>query len=143
MDSPEQIAGHEVILKRIPPWPEHIMSVGDRGQRATSLALEPKRGEASSSWTRLCRTSPRRLLDLLHSQDIASAGWRVWWLRVGDAQGLGLHVVEAPTPDDPGHCEIRRPASVASKVWSRLARLTLGRILTDDQVQVLHAGDSL
>ena len=94
-----EIPDDEVVLRRIPattPWLAE-------GPRVTSANFAPKPGENGISVSRLSLTSPDRLLALAPHP----AAFRIAALSVREIRGLGLDVSADPTPDDPGHCEIR------------------------------------
>lgn len=147
----EPIDDDEVILRRIPPSKlgpgvamESTALRAEGGLRATSVRLSTRQGEHGLSCTRLRQTSPRALLDELIQEAIDPAGWMVCRIRVRDVRLLGLEVAHKPTNRDPGHCEVVGPGgglSFPNNRSSKLAKLT--RILTEDEVASLKAGDLL
>ncbi len=94
------------------------------GPRITSknFELRPDRGETGVSVSRAGITSPARLMARLGNP---AAGSRIAAASVEDIRALGLEVVPAPIPDDPGHAEIRSGAASLGDqdVRRRLAKL--------------------
>ena len=60
-----------------------------------------------------------------------------------DIHDFGLDIVYCKTKQDPGHCEIRPSINqpFSKTIRSKLAKKT--RILTEDEVDGLQAGDEL
>lgn len=144
MASEEPIGDDEVILRRIPPSRLGMDSTKPlpNGRRATSLHLATKPGEVGLSCSRLRQTSPRELLAELVGADIDPTGWMVCRIWVRDVRQLKLEVIHKPTARDNGHCEILGASGMLAfpnNQNSRLAKET--RILTDDEVATLNAGD--
>jgi hypothetical protein len=138
------ISSDEVILKRVKrDSPNCVQLLPSGVQRATSFAIRNRPGEVGSSCSRLCLTSPRKLLDLVRLQDLDPDDFLVCRIRVADVRELRLDVIALETNDDAGHCEIRATAqqSFSPKIWSRLAKTT--RILNSEEVRQLQAGDAL
>jgi len=138
MIEPTEIPDDEIILRRIPPGCAKRSE--DGGRRPESDRLLPRGDEQGVSCNRLRLVSPQDLLNDLERQDMDPAGWMVAAISVGDVRDLGLEVVATPGPVD-GHCEIR-PAEgqkFKQKPFRRLAKRC--RILTDNEVAVLNAGD--
>ena len=141
----EVIASDEIILRRIPPdsISASTQARPEGGLRATSFRLKPAPDEEGISCSRLKQTAPTQLLELLKNQNISPSGWLVCRIRVSDVRKLGLDVVHVPTDEDPGHCEIRSTSNqpLNDRVCSKLAKTT--RILTEEEVTRLQAGDIL
>ena len=139
-----EISSDEVILRRVKSEdPNCVQPLLSGGQRATSFAISNPPQQVGSSCSRLCLTSPRKLLDLVRHKQMNPADFLVCRMRVGDVRAVGLDVIALSTDKDPGHCEIRATSqqSFSRKIWSRLAKKT--RILTSEEVQQLEAGDAL
>lgn len=147
MPSPSEIHDSEVVLRRVPPSGsvDSVCPRPEGGMRATSahLSIRHRRDEIGVSCSRLLMTSPSELLELLRKQGIDPVGWFVCRMFVSDIREAGLEVVCVDDDHDPGHCEIRGQGGVEfpSKANKRLSKIN--RILTDDEVAILQAGDSI
>lgn len=135
-----EISDDEILLRRIPPT-----CAKDRGDgycRPNSDRLLPPPDHEGASCNCLLLVSPRDLLDALRAQHKDPCGWMVAAIPVRDVKKLGLRVVATPG-DLPGHCEIRPPAGTPVKrgPFTRLAKKS--RILTDDEISSLKAGDTV
>ncbi len=146
MDGSEPVEDDEVILRRIPPSTRDLASTTARPDgrlRATSVRLSRRDDEAGLSCSRLVLTSPTDLLNQLHEQEIDPAGWLVCRIFVKDVRDLGLDVMPKPMENDPGHCEIYAAdfKPFPNKKAAKLAKKT--RILMDEEVNRLKAGDKI
>ena len=145
MSYPEEIGNKEIILRRIPPSGkiESTQVRPEGGLRAVSFHLQIKKGETGLSCSRLLLTSPRELLEQLKCYGIPKEGWMVCRMFASDIRDLSLEIVYCKTDQDPGHCEIRSTPNhpYPKTIRSKLAKKT--RILTEDEVDGLQAGDEL
>lgn len=145
MKYPEEIGDKEIILRRIPPSGniESTQVRPEGGLRAVSIHLQIKKDETGLSCSRLLITSPKELLDQLEFSGIPKQAWMVCRIFASDIYDLGLDVVYCKTELDLGHCEIRPTPnqSYSKTIRSKLAKKT--RILTEDEVDSLQAGDEL
>src|SRR5438552_1538028 len=101
MSDPKPIGDDEIILRHIPggePWQV-------AGTPLTTANFRLRRGHTGISVSRAGLTTAAQLLQRLGG-DVAR-GSKLAYARVGDVRALGLAVVPAPLPDDPGHAEIR------------------------------------
>lgn len=114
------------MVRRIPPRP-HCTQPVDGQLAATSFSLQPKKGEAGSSFSCFPPTTPLALLKLLRPPH-DPVEWLVVWVTADEARRCGLGVVSVPTPEDPGHCEVRPSESTTKKSWTLLAKMTAGRV---------------
>jgi hypothetical protein len=136
----DPIQDDEVLLRRIPPSRpgfNTIERLPGGGFRAASITMSTRRDEDALSCSRLKRTSPRRLLDILRIQGIDPAGWSICKFYAADVRELGLQIEVDPTSDDEGHCGISTLEGLAypKKKAKQLARRT--RILTEDEIEEL------
>ena len=136
----ERIDGTEVLLRRIPPSTDLVISTCSRGDgtlRATSPRMSTRPEEDHLSCSRLRLTSPRHLLDDLQNESIPLEGWHVCQFLVSDVRELGLSIAFTPTDRDPGHCSITDKNGLAypKNKAQKLARRT--RILTDEEIDSL------
>lgn len=145
MSYPEEIGNKEIILRRIPPDGQipSTQARPDGRLRAISARLQIKKGETGLSCSRLLITSPSELLDQLEFSSILKEGWMVCRMCASDIRDLGLDIFYCKTNQDPGHCEIRSTPSqsYSNTIRSKLAKTT--RILTEDEIESLQAGDEL
>ncbi len=100
MAGPEQIQDDEVVFRHIPGDKDHLAE----GPRATSGNFELRDGEHGISVTRAAITTAGQLMTRLGDP---AAGSRIAAASVRELRALGLEVVSAPIPEDPGHAEIR------------------------------------
>ena len=126
MSKGSPVAADEVILKRIPPFPDNTKPRPDIGLTATSYAIRPRADERFPSWSRRVLTDPQALLRIEQRKGRDISGWHVAAVTVGEVEDLKLRVIEDPTPEDPGHCLIvpTPEQPFTNKIWSRLAKLT-------------------
>ncbi len=139
-----EVSPDEVILKRVKRHrPDCTHPLPGGGLRGTSYSIKERPDEIGSSCSRLCLTSPRKVLDLVRLHDLDPDEFLVCCIRVADVRDLQLDVIALPTKEDAGHCEIRpSPHQPFSKtIWSKLAKKT--RILTDEEVRQLEAGGTM
>lgn len=127
MSEEEAIPDDEILLRHIPggtAWQAP-------GPRITSgnFQLRADRNETGVSVTRLKFTAPDRLLTLVGGN--RATGSRVAAVRVGDVRRLGLRVVPAPLPDDPGHAEIQSDSATLDDPLTRKRLATLFRFYDD------------
>lgn len=134
-----QLDESEILLRRVPPDSPQLRTTverGDGGLRATTPVMSTRKGkdEEHLSCSRLCLTSPRRLLEDLRNDGIDPAGWQICQFKVADVMELDLEIEFTPTDRDPGHCSITGVEGLAypNSKAQKLARRT--RVLTVDEI---------
>ena len=143
----------EVLLHRIPPRGKSGKKKRAAfGSPVKARELRPRLNrDHGLSCSRLRLTSPADLLRAVSDHEDADL-WTVCALRVADVlsvvdpedpDGGRLRVVVKPEPHDPGHVEIVGPGDrpCPYELVPREALAGLARILSDEEVQNLRAGD--
>ena len=133
MQGRDPVQADEILLHRVPPWPNQTKQT-DEGIRPTGFAFQPRKGDPAVSFSRLGLTSPRELLDQLTEHQADRDEWMVAAVRAGDVQAIGFAIDPKPEPSDEGHCHVRVPADakLGKKCWSKLAARS--RLLTADEI---------
>ena len=112
------IDSNEIVIRHIPGGTYFQAP----GPRVTSSNFVLRDGETGVSVSRASLTTPESLMTRIGNPAtgslIASAG-------VAEIRSLGLDVVEAPIPEDPGHAEIRE---VTGSFSSRADRKRLAEL---------------
>jgi len=114
--TPDSISDDEVILRHIPGGPSWQAPPDGR---ISSINFRLRRGESGISVSRASLMTPAEMMTRLG--DLAK-GSKIATVTAAEIRDMGLEIVAAPIPEDPGHAEIR-PAAESLKHKEMLRQL--------------------
>ncbi|HAH48065.1 hypothetical protein [Gimesia sp.] len=131
----ENIDDDDILMRRIQPDEDMVAKRKEGGLRASSFAMQTRRGEDYLSCSLLRITSPKELLELIPAGGKSNDRWRISIFRASDARNNGYEIIHDPTDEDYGHSIVtgQNGEPMPNHKFKEIARHS--RILTVEEIE--------